>query len=67
MDSYTTLGAQFDWTPPQLQRSTLTLGVNNLFDEQVPEDPYLAGWPFFNRDLYSARGRFLYARYRYAF
>lgn len=67
VDSWTTVDAKFGWTPPSLRGGTISLGINNLFDESPPEDPYLEGWPFFNRDLYSPRGRFFYAQYKHEF
>ena len=65
VESWTTVDARFDWAPPALKGGALSLGINNLFDEEPPEDPYLEGWPFYNRDLYSARGRFFYAQYKH--
>ncbi len=65
--SFSTVDAQLNWSPPAIKGSTVSVGINNLFDAAVPEDPYLEGWPFFNRDLYSPRGRFFYARYKHAF
>ncbi len=68
VDSWTTIDAQFDWTPSAIQGSTITLGINNLFDEKPPEETFWdEGWPWYNRALHSARGRFLYARYKHAF
>lgn len=68
VDSWTTVDAQFDWTPPAIQGGTVTLGINNLFDEKPPEETFWdEGWPWYNRALHSARGRFLYARYKHTF
>ena len=66
--SWTTLDANFDWTLSSLKGGTLGLGVNNLLDREPPEEIYWSeGWPWYNRALHSARGRFLYARYKYTF
>jgi len=67
VSDWTTVDGQFNWRPPALNGGTVTLGMDNMFDAEPPEDPYLEGWPFFNRALHSARGRFLYARYKHAF
>ncbi len=67
VDSWTTVDAQFNWSPTAFQGGKITVGATNLFDEEPPEDPYLEGWPFFNRALHSARGRFLYAQYGHEF
>ncbi|MBK1720757.1 TonB-dependent receptor [Thiocystis violacea] len=67
VSDWTTLDAQVNWTPPKLKGSTLSLGIDNLFDAEPPEDVYLEGWPFYNRSLHDARGRFIYARYKYTF
>jgi outer membrane receptor protein involved in Fe transport len=65
--SWTTVDSQFNWLPRSLPGGTLTLGIQNLFDKEPPEDPFLEGWPFFNRALHDPRGRFLYLRYRHQF
>ena len=65
--SWTTVDAQLNWSPPAVQGGKVTLGVKNLFDKEPPEDPFLEGWPFFNRALHSARGRFMYAQYGHEF
>ena len=67
VDDWTTVDAQFGWSPAALENGKFTLGINNLFDEKVPEDPYLEGWPFYNRALHDATGRFIYARYQHKF
>ena len=67
VDDWTTVDAQFGWSPAALENGKFTLGVKNLFDEEVPEDPYLEGWPFYNRALHDATGRFIYARYQHKF
>ncbi len=67
IDSWTTIDGQFNWLPRSLPGGTLTLGVENLFDKEPPEDPFLEGWPFFNRALHNPRGRFFYLRYRHQF
>lgn len=65
--SWTTVDAQLNWSPGALRGGTVTAGINNLFDQEPPEDPFLEGWPFFNRALHSARGRFFYANYKHEF
>jgi len=65
VDSWTTVDAKLDWSPAALNGGTISLSVDNLFDEAPPEDPFLEGWPFFNRDLYSARGRFFWVGYKH--
>ena len=66
--SWTTVDTQFDWNLSKIKGGTIGFGITNLFDEDPPEEFYWGeGWPWFNRALYSARGRFLYARYKYAF
>ena len=64
---WTTFDTQFNWSPRALAGGTLTLGADNIFNNQPPKDPFLEGWPFFNRALHNPRGRFLYLRYQYAF
>lgn len=65
--SWTTIDAQAAWRPDFHPGSTLTLGVDNVFNKAPPEDPNFEGWPFFNRALHNPRGRFLYVRYQYEF
>jgi outer membrane receptor protein involved in Fe transport len=68
VSSWTTVDTQFDWKLSSLKGGILGFGINNLFDAEPPEELYWSeGWPWYNRALYSARGRFLYARYKYAF
>ncbi len=67
VDDWTTVDAQFGWVPTGLTGGKITLGIDNLFDEDVPEDPYFEGWPFYNRALHDIRGRFFYARYQHEF
>ncbi len=67
VDDWSTVDAQFGWSPAALTGGKFTLGIDNLFDEKVPEDPYLEGWPFYNRALHDARGRFFYVRYQHKF
>ncbi len=63
IDSWTTVNLQTRWEPPLLRGGAMSLGVDNAFDEEPPEDPFLEGWPFFNRALHDPRGRFYYFRY----
>ena len=65
--SWTTVDGQFNWSPRGLRGGTVTAGINNLFDEEPPKDPFLEGWPFFNRALHDPRGRFFYANYKHEF
>ena len=65
--SWTTLDAQLGWSPNVLAGGKVILGVQNLFDNEPPEDPYLEGWPFINRALHNPRGRFLYLGYKHEF
>ncbi len=67
IDSWTTVDGQFNWLPRSLPGGKLTFGIENLLDKDPPEDPYLEGWPFFNRALHNPRGRFFYLRYRHQF
>ena len=67
VSSWTTIDTQVGWQPPALRGGIFRLGINNLFDSDPPEDPYLEGWPFFNRALHSARGRFFYLSYTHDF
>jgi iron complex outermembrane recepter protein len=67
VSDWTTVDAQLGWAPKALPGGKVTLGINNLFDRTVPEDPYLEGWPFYNRALYDARGRFFYLSYKQKF
>lgn len=67
VDSWTTVDTQFGWSPEIIEGGKITLGIKNLFDQDVPEDPYYEGWPFYNRALHDARGRFFYARYQHKF
>ena len=64
---WTTVDTQFNWSPRALSGGTVTLGVDNLFNNHPPKDPFLEGWPFMNRALHDPRGRFLYLRFRYEF
>ncbi|MBR9912572.1 MAG: TonB-dependent receptor [Gammaproteobacteria bacterium] len=65
--SWTTVDSQFSWSPAGLSTTTFALGVENLFDREPPLDPYLEGWPFINRALHNARGRFWYLSYKQNF
>ncbi len=67
IDSWTTFDVRFGWTPALLMGGEFSLGIDNLFDREVPEDPYLEGWPFHNRALHDATGRFIYTRYHHKF
>lgn len=67
ISSWTTVNAQGSWKPQFVEDLTLSLGIDNLFDQQPPEDPFLEGWPFYNRALHNPRGRFLYLRGQYDF
>ncbi len=64
---WTTIDTQFNWSLPRPAGGTVSLGVENIFNNQPPKDPYFEAWPFFNRALHNPRGRFLYLRYRYAY
>lgn len=61
--SWTTVDVQSSWHPNFMGGGTVTFGVDNVFDQEPPEDPFFEGWPFFNRALHNPRGRFLYLRY----
>ena len=65
IDSWTTVDAQFNWSPLSLSGGTITLGVENLFNNEPPEDPYFERWPFINRALHNPRGRFIYLGYKH--
>ena len=63
--TWSTFDAQLNWSPLSLAGGTMTLGVQNLFDKEPPEDPFFEGWPFINRALHNPRGRFVYFRYHH--
>ena len=63
IDSWTTVDLQLNWNPALLRGGAVALGMDNVFDEEPPEDPFLEGWPFFNRALHDPRGRSFYLRY----
>jgi outer membrane receptor protein involved in Fe transport len=63
---WTTFDTQFNWSPRLLSGGTVTLGADNVFNNQPPKDTFLEAWPFFNRALHNPRGRFLYLRYQHA-
>jgi iron complex outermembrane receptor protein len=63
VDSWTTIDIQAAWAPELLRGGEVLVGVDNAFDEEPPEDPFLQGWPFFNRALHDPRGRFYFLRY----
>jgi iron complex outermembrane recepter protein len=65
--SWTTVKSKASWQPPFFQGGLLSLGADNLFDQAPPEDPFLEGWPFYNRALHNPRGRFFYLRGQYDF
>ena len=65
--NWKTLDAQFNWQPRPIKGGTVTLGAENVFNSHPSEDPFLEGWPFFNRALQSPRERFLYARFKYEY
>ena len=65
--SWTTFDGQFNWMPGGLRGGKVTFGMQNIFDEPPPEDPYLEGWPFINRALHNPRGRFIYLGYKHNF
>mgnify|MGYP000488259008 CR=1 FL=1 len=65
--SWTTVDARFKWQPPSIKGSALSIGVDNVFDQDPPEDPFYEGWPFFNRALHDPRGRFLFMRLEHSF
>lgn len=67
VSSWTTVDTQFGWQPRSLQGGKVSLGIENIFDREPPNDPYLEGWPFFNRALHDARGRFFYLKYSHEF
>ena len=62
---WTTVDARLRWQPAALQGGAISFGVDNLFDREPPEDPFLEGWPFFNRALHDPRGRFFFLRYEH--
>ncbi|MEM1436454.1 MAG: TonB-dependent receptor [Pseudomonadota bacterium] len=63
VDDFTRVNLQGSWTPEFMQGGNLSIGIDNVFDEAPPEDPFLSGWPFFNRALHDIRGRFAYLSY----
>lgn len=63
IDSWTSVDMQLNWNPALLRGGAVALGMDNVFDEEPPEDPFLEGWPFFNRALHDPRGRSFYLRY----
>ena len=65
--NWKTVDAQFSWQPRAIKGGTITLGAENVFNSHPSEDPFLEGWPFFNRALQSARERFVYARYKHEY
>jgi iron complex outermembrane receptor protein len=65
--NWKTVDAQFNWQPRPIKGGTVTLGAENVFNSHPSEDPFLEGWPFFNRALHSPRERFLYARFKYEY
>ena len=67
VDSWTTLDGQFNWMPYMFRGGKVTFGVQNIFDEPPPEDPFLEGWPFINRARHNPLGRFIYLRYKHNF
>ena len=67
VDSWTTIDGQFNWMPAELEGGKVTFGVQNIFNEEPPEDAFLEGWPFINRALHNPRGRFLYLAYKHQF
>ena len=64
---WTTFDTQVSWSPRTLPGGKLSLRVDNIFDNQPSKDPYLEGWPFFNRALHNPRGRFLYLGLAYEY
>jgi len=63
VESWTTVDLQANWYAPW--DGTITLGVDNVFDEDPPLDPgYGDG---FNFDLYDGYGAVYYARYTQTF
>ncbi|MDH3641350.1 MAG: TonB-dependent receptor [Gammaproteobacteria bacterium] len=65
--SWVTVDMQVDWAPAALRGGAVALGLDNVFDEEPPEDAFLEGWPFFNRALHDPRGRLFYLRYSHDF
>jgi len=65
--SWVTVDMQLDWAPGALRGGAVALGLDNVFDEEPPEDAFLEGWPFFNRALHDPRGRLFYLRYSHDF
>ncbi|WP_448565410.1 hypothetical protein [Thalassotalea ganghwensis] len=66
VDNYVKHGAQVSYSMPQYWESKLTLGIDNLFDE---EPPILASTVDGGHDpaTYSARGCYFYARLSFNF
>ncbi len=60
---FTRINLQGRWSPEFANGGELSVGIDNVFDEAPPEDPFLQGWPFFNRALHDIRGRFAYLSY----
>ena len=65
VDSWTRVNLQATWTPEMLRGGAVSFGLDNVFDSEPPEDPFLQGWPFFNRALHDPRGRQFYLKYRH--
>ena len=65
--SWTTFDGQFNWAPKSLDGGKVTFGVQNILDEEPPEDAFLEAWPWVNRALHNPRGRFLYLAYKHEF
>lgn len=67
VSSWTTLDLHASWTPTSLRGGSFSLNVDNLLNDEPPKDPFLGGWPFFNRALHDARGRSFTLGYSHAF
>ncbi|KXJ39487.1 MAG: hypothetical protein AXA67_01645 [Methylothermaceae bacteria B42] len=65
--SWTTVDLQLGWTPSFSRGTKVSIGLDNAFDRDPPKDPFLEGWPFFNRALHDPRGRFAYLRLQHEF
>ena len=63
VDDFLRINLQGRWSPSFINGGEVSLGIDNVFDEEPPEDPFLSGWPFFNRALHDVRGRFAYLSY----
>lgn len=67
VDSWTTVDLHVYWSPSALRGGRIGLAVEDLTDAHPPEDPFLSGWPFFNRALHHMNGRTYALSYHHAF